>query len=115
VSGLLYICVNGQPIAEPDALKWAQWFETANRLVSRSIIGDVRIQTDFIGVDDGSGMEPRVWETIVFGGQFDGYSDRYSSAIAAQVGHEQAVQIVKGEFTPEILAAAAAAAKETPK
>ncbi len=116
MSSLLYICVNDQAVPEPDTLKWSAWFESTNRMVSQSMIGDVRVQTDFIGIDQNAGMgDPLLWETMVFGGKYDGYQDRYSSAIAAQVGHEQAVAIVKGEFTPEMLAAAAAAAKEASK
>ncbi len=35
----------GEPIAEPDLMKWAQWFEGAERIVKADQIGDSRIST----------------------------------------------------------------------
>jgi hypothetical protein len=95
MSRLLFIIENGQPVCEPDALKWAEWLHAADRLVARTMIGDIRVQTDFIGVNAYVSDPPLVWETMVFGGRWDGYQERHSSEVNARVGHERAVKLVE--------------------
>ena len=62
----------GNPVEEPDMLKWAKWFETANRRVAHEKIGNAEISTVFLGVNHSFGCgKPVLWETMVFGGIFD--------------------------------------------
>lgn len=93
---------NEQPVEEPDLLKWADWFETANRCLAETTIDGVRVSTVFLGIDHNFARDPDpvpvLWETMIFGGRHDGWQDRYSSADAARVGHERGVAIVKGEI-----------------
>ena len=71
---------NGEPVAEPNISKWAEWFQFANRSVANEYIGDSRISTVFLGVDHSFGITlddgPVIWETMVFGGLLDGEQDR---------------------------------------
>jgi len=47
---------NGQPVAEPDVLKWARWFERKDvRRVASDDVGDVNISTVFLGLDHAFG------------------------------------------------------------
>lgn len=41
---------NGNPVVEPDLMKWAQWMETAQRHVADETIGEARISTVFLGL-----------------------------------------------------------------
>jgi hypothetical protein len=67
----------GNPVAEPDLLRWAAWYETAQRKVADTRVGEVRISTVFLGLDhqfdEGT---PILWETMVFGGTLNEEQDR---------------------------------------
>ncbi len=55
---------------EPDLMKWALWFDKANRVVAKTIIGGMEISTVFLGLDHSFGYgSPLLFETIVFGAE----------------------------------------------
>ena len=86
----------GAPVTEPDVLKWAKWYETADRHVARDTIEEVEISTVFLGVNhafvDGP---PVLYETMIFGGPHDQHEERYHNKVAALVGHDRAVALVR--------------------
>jgi hypothetical protein len=89
----------GQPVLEPDVIKWAQWFETSKRILKQDRIDPILVSTVFLGVDHnfmGEGL-PLLWETMIFGGEHDQYQERYTSREEALKGHENALQMVKGQ------------------
>ena len=91
-----YVLDGHEPVFEPDFLKWAQWFETANRIVkqTRSNNGGVMVSTVFLGLDHSfMGGRPVLFETMIFGGPLDGYQKRYYTWAEAEQGHEEAVKI----------------------
>ena len=66
----LYILdASGEPVPEPDLIKWGHWFEDPrHRIVARDQLGPLTVSTVFLGVDhnflpDGP---PILWETMVF-------------------------------------------------
>jgi hypothetical protein len=69
----------GNPVPEPDLIKWAMWFEDhAKRRVAADEIEGIRVSTIFLALDhrwmdDGP---PILWETMVFGGKLDQELDR---------------------------------------
>src|SRR5262245_11987790 len=84
-----------------DVLTWGRWFEDffANRFVAEKIIGDVRISTVCIVFDHryfGDGP-PLIFETMIFGGEFDQSQWRYSSWDDAVTGHAMAVKKVRAK------------------
>lgn len=100
-----------QPIHERDLLAWCKWFETADRIVAQTQIGDVAmVSTVFLGIDhnwSGRGA-PVLFETMTFemhGAAMvsaDGLSqDRYTTWEKAEAGHARVVEHMK-----EMLAAA---------
>ena len=91
-----YILKNKEVIAV-DTATWARWFEKADRHVAEDEIGDVRISTVFLGLD-----YQRLFETFVFGGNFDGKRERYSTWKEAIIGHKKMVEILKGVTQNEI-------------
>ena len=88
----------GNIVEEPDAMKWARWYEKAERHVADEKIGDSRISTVFLGLDhnySGRGG-PVVWETMVFGGPLDREEDRCAgNREQAEAMHARMVQRVK--------------------
>ena len=94
-----YILVNGIPKLEPDLMKWAQWFETADRRVALTEIGESRVSTVFLGIDHSFSFQkhsPVLWETMVFGGKMDQEMDRCSGSLEqAQEMHNRMVKMVK--------------------
>jgi len=89
-----YILVGRKPFPEPDIYKRAEWFETANRVVRRTIIvaPSVTVSTVFLGLDHQfGGGPPLLFETLIFGGDHDGDTWRYSVWNEAMRGHERIV------------------------
>jgi len=86
----------GNPVAEPDPMKWAKWFETAKRQVAKDEIGEAKISTVFLGLDHSFGDGPPIlWETMVFGGPLDEEQDRCSgSREQAEAMHARMVERV---------------------
>jgi hypothetical protein len=96
-----YILVGKDAGPCSDLLKWALWFETANRRVAETFVGSVRVSTVFLGLDyrfsNPHSESPILFETMVFGGPHDGDKERYCSWEEAEEGHEQMVERIKRE------------------
>lgn len=59
----------GNPVAEPDFLKYARWFETAERHVGDTSFGNIRVSTIFLGtphINKKTGKDDMLYETMVF-------------------------------------------------
>lgn len=91
-----YILVDRKPVPEPDIIKWAQWYETADRQVARTEEGGVMISTVFLGIDHGwrESGPPILYETMVFGGSHNEEMDRYATWEEAERGHWEMVNRV---------------------
>ena len=88
------------PVPEKNFLAWARWFEDfERRRVADTRTAGVRVSTVFLGLDHrwGGGGPPLVFETMIFGGPYDQYQDRYGSWDDAVLGHRRACLIA---FTP---------------
>jgi hypothetical protein len=88
---------HGEPQRTDDFMGWARWYETAERTVQVTRMGDpegeVVVSTVFLGVDHNSenGPEPVLWESLVRGGPLDNELRRYTSREAAVQGHDELV------------------------
>lgn len=80
-------------------MRWARWFETADRIVKNTPVGDAKVSTVFLGIDHSFREmgEPLLFETMVFGGQMHGEQERYSTWEEAEKGHEKMVERLRGE------------------
>lgn len=87
------------PVPCEGPLKWARWFESANRQVAETKVGDVKISTVFLGLNHSfyPNAKPILFETMVFGGELDGEQERYCTWDEAEAGHEEMVRRVKGQ------------------
>jgi hypothetical protein len=79
-----------------DLLEWARWFETADRVIAKTHVGEDEISTVFLGLDHSyGGTVPALFETMVFGGALDQECKRYASWAAAEAGHAVMVERVR--------------------
>lgn len=69
------------------------------RQVGYAEIDGVRISTIFLGLDHGWSDEPDhqpvLWETMVFGGYYDDYQERYTSHQDAIEGHQKMLSKIR--------------------
>lgn len=84
---------NNDLIQVNKVLDWASWFESHNRIVKKDFItyidgSEVEVSTVFIGAYD------QLFETMIFGGKYDGCQKRYGTYADALAGHEQALKTV---------------------
>lgn len=85
-----YILVGKKPVKCMDVSAWGKWLETADRTVKKSAEGDVWVSTVFLGLDHSfGGKKPILFETMVFGGLYDQYQERYSTWKEAEAGHKK--------------------------
>lgn len=58
---------NDKPVPCNSFMKWARWFESADKRVELTKVGELEISTVFLGLDHSWGDGPPVlWETMVF-------------------------------------------------
>lgn len=93
----------GDPHPEPDPVKWAEWFAKTQRHVAMTEIGCARISTVFLGLDHQLGEgPPLLWETLVFGGKFDGEMERWPTLNDAKNGHDSMVGKITRADLPRV-------------
>jgi hypothetical protein len=79
---------NGNPQPCQDIMAWARWFNTADRRVASTVIGEVEVSTVFLALDHSFDADaPLLYETLVMGGEHDGEITRYSTRQQAEDGH----------------------------
>jgi len=86
----------GHPRPQPDLGVSGPWFEkSANRVLERTDLGQLGlVSTVFLGIDHNLSGEgkPILWETMVFGGPWDGEQWRATSEIRARARHRLTVK-----------------------
>lgn len=98
-----YVLKGHTPVRCSNLEEWALWFETANRHVAKTDVAPgVNVSTVFLSMDHRwvGGGPPLLFETMIFGGEHDGYQDRYSTWDEAEAGHKKAVALAQ-ESSPE--------------
>jgi hypothetical protein len=96
---------NGDPEPCGSLIEWGRWMERDGnddlRRVALDEVGAVKVSTVFLGLDHSfGGAVPVLFETIVFGGEHDGYQDRYTTRDEALTGHAKAMAMVMNS-TPD--------------
>lgn len=105
--GLYILDEHGEPVAEPETLKWAEWMQANSRSAGDDSVGPYRVSTVFLAVDYAHGLGPPVlWETIIFGLPDDVqilgvrwrktvHLMRYTSKADALAGHARAIKLAE--------------------
>jgi hypothetical protein len=87
-----WVLAGRTPVIEPDVLKWARWFETADRRVAFTEVPGGVVSTVFLGLDHNFGDgPPLLFETMSF---LDGESEecvRTSAWSEAEAAHRAMV------------------------
>lgn len=97
-----YILVDRVPVPCPDLMRWAEWFETADRTVKWTKTEHHWISTVFLGLDHQhfGGGPPLVFETMSFEEEGDSvHQDRYSTWAEAETGHDMILREVLARET----------------
>ena len=66
-----------------------------DRTVAKETINNVDISTVFLGINHGWGDKILLFETMIFGGEFDQETNRYGTWDEAEIGHKAMVEKVK--------------------
>jgi hypothetical protein len=90
---------HGCALAEPDLMKWAQWFENSGgtRIIERTSIGEImQVSTVFLGIDhQWLKGPPLLFETMIFGLKSGEYQERHSTLAEAIQGHFDACRFAE--------------------
>lgn len=89
-----YFLLNKNHEAVPcSMLEWAQAYEgMEGRIVQKTNVGNAEISTVFLGLNHNFGQgPPAIFESMVFGGQFDDEQCRYATWDEAVTGHWELV------------------------
>lgn len=107
------------PVDMPDYLWWRAWghLYLGYYQVGDTRVDDARISTIFLGLDHDHGVnwiwnfrdidappikppyyEPLIFETMIFGGEYDHFQRRYRSRDAARIGHADAVDWARAGY-----------------
>ena len=84
--------LRGHDVVQCTIEEWMKWFETNDdkRRVALTTQGNVTVSTVFLGIDLTFGGPPLIFETMIFGGEREGYQKRYSTWLEAEEGHKNA-------------------------
>ncbi len=90
-----YILIDKNPVCCSDTKLWLKYQNDKSRVIDRTSFGEVEVSTVFLGWAHGldNGL-PILFETLVFGGEFDGHMQRYTSWDDAVKGHDEVCKMV---------------------
>jgi hypothetical protein len=98
-----YILRDKMAVPEPSLIKWAKWFEAADRHVAKTQVGGCWISTVFLGLDHSCGHgEPQLFETMIFRGGKGDETFRCASWQEAEKQHAEAVEQVRREIKERV-------------
>lgn len=91
-----YVLDGKKPVPCHDIDEWGKFMMKHDRIVKQTHISkDVGVSTVFLGIDHGFGSgEPVLFETMIFGGEHDGYQQRYRTWEEAEKGHQRAIELI---------------------
>ena len=95
-----YILDNNNKPVKSNIIDCGKWLEAnpERKAVKQEHIGDVFVSTVFLGLDHSfQSATPTLWETMIFGGEYDQYQERYTSYKDALEGHQTALNLLNNE------------------
>ena len=83
---------NKQPV--PCSLEEWGMMTREEKIVAKNWFGEIQVSTVFLGIDHSTGGSlPILFETMIFGGECDGYQERFETWDEAVKGHLEACQL----------------------
>ena len=78
-----------------------QYKDPEARRVAQTKVGDASVSTVFLAIDHGWGNEPPIlFETMIFGGDYDEWQWRYGTWEQAEAGHNRVVDALERGEAP---------------
>ncbi len=77
------------------AQELGEWMEANNRTLACDTIDGITFSTIFLGIDHSNGVDPLVFETLIFEGETLRGQARYYTWEHAMLGHKWALRDVK--------------------
>jgi hypothetical protein len=94
----LYYDIDGNPISVEKWMKLRNEWGQISQEIAQTERGDVLVSTVFMGLNLNPGIHPPlIFETMIFGGEHDQFTQRYASLADAVLGHEEAIKLAFGE------------------
>lgn len=104
---LNHYILSGKKIIKVDLLTWGKWFGTnRKKLADTWLPGRVNVSTVFLGINHNfcfDNKQPLLFETMIFGGKYDQWQERYYTYKGAMAGHRRAVKMVQRYKTAAFL------------
>lgn len=99
----LYILKADIPVEVDDIDEWRTFMDSEDgdgneqRILGREHVGNTFISTVFLGMDHSKSLNgpPLVFETKIFGGDYDGLMERYHTFNEAMAGHKRIKKSLK--------------------
>jgi hypothetical protein len=96
---LYYILDENNNPVQCDLFTYCEWSSKSfrKRIVQQdSLPGGIRVSTVFLCLNHafGDNEPPILFETMIFGGENDGYQERYCTWDEAKEGHQKAIELV---------------------
>lgn len=106
-----YILIGKTPKKSSNVTDWGRWFQnnSTNCIVGSDTKNGVRVSTVFLGLDHNFNprltgeVKPILFETMIFGGKYNQYQERYSTWEEAEIGHKKALEMIKPNFIMRII------------
>ena len=98
MSNIWYILVDGIPV-KSTLESYSAMKEKDRRIRITQINKEIRVSTVFLGINHNHGEgDPILFETMVFGGEYDEYMRRYVHYKEALLGHRLIVKALKKKY-----------------
>lgn len=98
-----YILIEKIPFPVNDIIEYSMWYKNHEPecVVGKTHLNGIEISTVFLGFDQslGNSTKPDLFETMIFGGEHDGFKKRYATWIGAEAGHKKAEELVRTKIT----------------
>src|SRR5687767_6834588 len=96
-----YFDQQGKPLSREAGAALFSDERNAERVVARDQVGEADVSTVHLVIDHGFGGVPLIFETMIFGGDHDGFQDRYSTRQEAEAGHRRVVERLRAGNSPD--------------
>lgn len=94
-----YFILKNRQLIPCDFLTYANWYENnpQERIVSKTKIKQTEISTVYIGKSTLLNVD-LPFETMVFGGEYDGEQKRYATFEEAMIGHQKMIEKIDNKI-----------------
>jgi hypothetical protein len=91
----IYILEGQTPVACDNWSEWGNFMESGDRFLFKTGNEDIEVSTVFLGSDHNYWEGPPIlFETMVFGGEYNNQQERYYTWEEAEAGHKKWVKVV---------------------